>query len=72
MYIGTKIKGKFHHSSFLSGGAAISAGAIAIEDGELRSIKPHSGHYMPTCEEFKIMLDLLHSWGVDMSSVTIG
>ena len=36
LYIGTKQKGKFQHSSFLAGGATISAGRVVIIDGILK------------------------------------
>ena len=36
LYIGTKQKGKFQHSSFLAGGATISAGRVVIVDGVLK------------------------------------
>lgn len=36
LYIGMKQKGKFQHSSFLAGGATISAGRVVIKDGVLK------------------------------------
>ena len=30
LYVGAKILGKFHHSSFLAGGAAIGAGNLVV------------------------------------------
>lgn len=59
MYCGPKIRGHFHHSSFLSGGAILGAGNLEIDNGVLISLKPHSGHYMPTAEEFKKLIDLI-------------
>jgi hypothetical protein len=72
LYAGPKVRGHFHHSSFLSGGAIVGAGNLAIEKGILKSIKPHSGHYMPSCEEFLKLLELFKSWGVNMDNVELG
>lgn len=39
LYIGQKRKGRFQHSSFMAGGATISAGRLVVEDGILK-VKP--------------------------------
>lgn len=36
MYIGMKKKGMFQHSSFLAGGATLSAGRLVVIDGILK------------------------------------
>lgn len=36
LYVGTKKKGKFQHSSFLAGGATLSAGRLVVENGILK------------------------------------
>lgn len=36
LYIGQKNKGTFQHSSFLAGGATLSAGRLVVEDGVLK------------------------------------
>lgn len=36
LYIGQKCKGTFQHSSFLAGGATLSAGRLEVEDGILK------------------------------------
>lgn len=36
LYIGQKNKGTFQHSSFLAGGATLSAGRLNVEDGILK------------------------------------
>jgi len=48
LYIHKHIEGKYHHSTFLSGGAVSAAGEIAVEDGWVRVITAKSGHHMPT------------------------
>lgn len=35
-YVGLKKKGTFQHSSFLAGGATLSAGRLVVEDGFLK------------------------------------
>uniref|UniRef100_M1AF91 Calmodulin binding protein n=1 Tax=Solanum tuberosum TaxID=4113 RepID=M1AF91_SOLTU len=37
LYVGMKKKGTFQHSSFLAGGAALSAGRLVAEDGIIKS-----------------------------------
>lgn len=36
LYVGKKMKGKFHHSSFLAGGATLAAGRLVVENGILQ------------------------------------
>lgn len=36
LYVGQKNKGTFQHSSFLAGGATLSAGRLVVEDGVLK------------------------------------
>nr|GFC14343.1 hypothetical protein [Tanacetum cinerariifolium] len=69
LYIGIKKKGYFQHSSFLSGGATLAAGRIVAENGVLKAVWPHSGHYRPTSENFQDFLSFLHENDVDTSSV---
>lgn len=69
LYIGMKQKGKFQHSSFLAGGATISAGRLVIIDGVLKAVWPHSGHYLPTEENFDAFLTFLMQHNVDVHAV---
>ncbi|KAI5006406.1 hypothetical protein ZWY2020_033649 [Hordeum vulgare] len=43
LYIGSKSKGTFQHSSFLAGGATSAAGRLVIANGILKAVWPHSG-----------------------------
>jgi hypothetical protein len=45
LFVHAKYKGKFHHSSFLQGGAVLSAGGIVVEDGRILKLTADSGHY---------------------------
>ena len=46
LYVGLKIKGTFQHSSFLAGGATLSAGRMVVEDGVLKVEQKLSGVFM--------------------------
>lgn len=59
-YIGEKIKGKFHHSSFLAGAATIGSGYLTIKEGKLIKFKPESGHYRPKEKEISQILNYLY------------
>ncbi|KAL3631622.1 IQ domain-containing protein iqm6 [Castilleja foliolosa] len=69
LYVAEKKKGKFQHSSFLAGGATLSAGRLVVEDGILKAVWPHSGHYLPTEENFEEFMAFLLQHDVDMSVV---
>ncbi|XP_011047105.1 PREDICTED: uncharacterized protein LOC105141558 [Populus euphratica] len=68
-YVGLKIKGTFQHSSFLAGGATLSAGRLVVEDGVLKAVWPHSGHYLPTEENFQAFMSFLREHNVDLTDV---
>ncbi|XP_012090861.1 IQ domain-containing protein IQM6 isoform X2 [Jatropha curcas] len=69
LYVGVKKKGTFQHSSFLAGGATLSAGRLVVEDGVLKAVWPHSGHYLPTEENFQEFMSFLREQKVDLSDV---
>ncbi|KAK1356180.1 IQ domain-containing protein IQM2 [Heracleum sosnowskyi] len=69
LYVGIKKKGTFQHSSFLAGGATLAAGRITVEDGTLKVVWPHSGHYRPTPENFQDFVSFLKENVVDISDV---
>ncbi|XP_045821133.1 IQ domain-containing protein IQM2 [Trifolium pratense] len=69
LYVGKKTKGSFQHSSFLAGGATSSAGRLVIENGVLKAVWPHSGHYRPTEENFKEFISFLQENSVNLSDV---
>lgn len=69
LYVGQKKKGTFQHSSFLAGGATSAAGRLVVEDGILKAIWPHSGHYRPTEENFQEFQSFLKENNVDLSDV---
>ncbi|XP_044483466.1 IQ domain-containing protein IQM2-like [Mangifera indica] len=69
LYVGKKKKGTFQHSSFLAGGATLAAGRLVVENGELKAVWPHSGHYRPTEENFKDFISFLEENNVDITNV---
>ncbi|TKY53219.1 hypothetical protein E2542_SST24744 [Spatholobus suberectus] len=69
LYVGQKNKGTFQHSSFLAGGATLSAGRLVAEYGVLKAVWPHSGHYLPTEENFEEFMSFLKDNNVDLTDV---
>lgn len=69
LYVGQKQKGKFQHSSFLAGGATSAAGRLVVENGILKAVWPHSGHYRPTQENFQEFMNYLKENNVDLNDV---
>ncbi|XP_059669569.1 IQ domain-containing protein IQM6-like [Cornus florida] len=69
LYVGQKSKGTFQHSSFLAGGATLSAGRLVVESGILKAVWPHSGHYLPTQENFEAFMSFLKEYSVDLNVV---
>ncbi|KAF8671010.1 hypothetical protein HU200_050288 [Digitaria exilis] len=69
LYVGQKRKGKFQHSSFLSGAATTAAGRLVAKEGILKAIWPYSGHYHPTEENFREFIAFLEENNVDLANV---
>nr|XP_043637234.1 IQ domain-containing protein IQM6-like [Erigeron canadensis] len=69
LYVGMKRKGKFQHSSFLAGGATLSAGRLVIIDGILKAVWPHSGHYLPTEENFDAFMLFLEQHCINVETI---
>lgn len=69
LYVGQKKKGTFQHSSFLAGGATSAAGRLVIENGVLKAVWPHSGHYRPTEQNFLEFVSFLEEHNVDLTDV---
>ncbi|OWZ22368.1 Calmodulin-binding protein [Phytophthora megakarya] len=69
LFLGRKRKGRFHHSSFVSGAPIIAAGKIIIKNGVIIAIEPHSGHYKPALENLLALCSMLATHGVDINDV---
>lgn len=72
LYVGMKHKGKFQHSSFLAGGATLSAGQLVVSDGILKAVWPHSGHYLPTEENFEAFMSFLEQHQINVQTIKKG
>ncbi|KAL8546598.1 hypothetical protein ACS0TY_006353 [Phlomoides rotata] len=71
LYVAKKKKGSFQHSSFLAGGATLAAGRIVTENGVLKAVWPHSGHYRPTPENFQDFVSFLRENNVVLTDVKL-
>lgn len=71
LYIGQKQKGRFQHSSFLSGAAITAAGRIVSHGGVVKAVWPYSGHYLPTEENFREFIGFLKENHVDLTNVKV-
>lgn len=69
LYVGMKQKGKFQHSSFLAGGATLAAGRLVVIDGILKAVWPHSGHYLPTEENFDTFMSFLEQHQINIQTI---
>ncbi|XP_019193192.1 PREDICTED: IQ domain-containing protein IQM5-like [Ipomoea nil] len=67
LYVAQKEKGRFHHSSFLAGGAAIAAGKLLVSNGVIKAVWPYSGHYRQPEENF-LFIGFLVEHHIDPSS----
>ncbi|KAG0616912.1 hypothetical protein M758_5G150900 [Ceratodon purpureus] len=66
-YVAKKKKGKFQHSSFLAGGVTTAAGRLLVNHGVLELMEAHSGHYLPTPENFRALISTLTNSGADLT-----
>lgn len=63
--------GRFHHSSFLSGGPVAGAGELQVTNGTPELLTLRSGHYKPTPEMTQAVYQRLQDMGVDVSKLRI-
>ncbi|CAH0479932.1 unnamed protein product [Peronospora belbahrii] len=69
MYLGRKRKGRFHHSSFVTGGPIFAAGKIIIKHGVIIAIEPHSGHFKPRLANLLALCFMLAKHGIDIENI---
>lgn len=55
---------RFHHSSFLAGGAVLTAGEWKVSNGRITRINAKSGHYQPGMRGFHTAVRRLKNLGV--------
>lgn len=70
-YTNSHVKGRTHHSSFLSGEAVHGAGEWLVKDGRLLMITAKSGHYQPTMPEFYRSLMTLQTQGASLRDTDV-
>eukprot|EP00741_Cyanophora_paradoxa_P020861 tig00021318_g20139.t1 len=66
MYVARKVRGRFHHSSFLSGASVLAAGSLVASQGRLLKLTAFSGHYKPRPEDFHRFVERLHAQNVPL------
>jgi hypothetical protein len=71
LYINRKMPGRFHHSSFVAGGAVKAAGSIVVEEGILKQLTTWSGHYRPRSSDIAMFLEWLEAKQVNMKDVEL-
>ncbi len=69
---GNKGSGKFHHSSFLSGGRVLCAGTIRLKSGKIINIGNFSGHYQPDLQALlRCVIKLRDRYGCDLKKIKV-
>lgn len=71
IYLGVHNLGKFHHSSFLSGGSVLGAGAMVIQKGKITKILDKSGHYEPSEAMMIQAIEALINTGTDLTDAIL-
>ena len=71
LFVHAKYRGKFHHSSFVEGGAVLAAGGIVVEHGRILKLTADSGHYRPNFESFMATVQMLKDMGADLSQTKL-
>ena len=72
MYAARKVSGAFHHSSLTRGHCCRFAGSVEVRGGVVTKLSPHSGHYIPTQDEYDALLADWRRLGLDLSATEIG
>lgn len=63
---------RFHHSSFFGGKAVAAAGILITDDnGRIKRLYPHSGHYRPGEAHMQRMLYFLQESGVNLNHIEV-
>mmetsp|Transcript_47149 Transcript_47149/g.152273 ORF Transcript_47149/g.152273 Transcript_47149/m.152273 type:complete len:156 (+) Transcript_47149:1113-1580(+) len=71
IFCADKVRGVCHHSSLSRGHAVKFAGSLRVEAGRVAVITPHSGHYVPSQQDYD---DVLADWaarGLDLSQTEV-
>ena len=72
MHAGQKVPGIFQHSSLTGGHCCRFAGSVEVRGGVVTKLSPHSGHYIPTQDEYDALLADWRRLGLDLTATEIG
>jgi hypothetical protein len=61
----------YRHSSMNAGAPVLGAGEVKIDNGELKEITTHSGHYLPSLENVGRVLMYFREQGVNIDDVKV-
>jgi hypothetical protein len=62
---------RFHHSSFFGGDSVNAAGIIIVEDGNIKTVFPHSGHYRPEDKHLLWFIEFLFNQKLDLKTIQV-
>jgi len=68
IFLGTKLRGIFHHTSFVRAHGVLCAGSVVVRDGTLCKFSPHSGHYTPRVSDVERIVRDWAEKGVDIQA----
>jgi len=68
IFAGTKLRGVFHHTSFVRAHGVLCAGSVVVRDGTLCKFSPHSGHYTPRASDVQRIVQDWASKGVNIQN----
>lgn len=68
IFAGTKLRGIFHHTSFVRAHGVLCAGSVVVRDGTLCKFSPHSGHYTPRASDVQRIVQDWAAKGVNIQA----
>jgi hypothetical protein len=71
VFVHNRMQDGFAHSSMNAGVPVVAAGEIKIENGVLKAITTHSGHYQPSLFNVYRLLEHFNNQGIDTSEAIV-
>ncbi len=71
VFVHNRMRDRIAHSSMNSGVPVVAAGEIQIEDGVLKKITTHSGHYRPSLFNVYRLLEHFSQSGIDINQAQV-
>ncbi|MDI1351175.1 MAG: hypothetical protein PSV35_00140 [bacterium] len=71
VFVHNQMRDRFAHSSMNAGVPVVAAGEIKIENGVLKGITTHSGHYRPSLFNVYRLLEHFNAQGIDTSQAIV-